>query len=88
MDQIVRDAGMPRLALEDRLQDRRAFELIGIGLVVRRGGDVQRDGIENLRFVVIRIALRQRFHGLEIGLHARAMGDLVVVGVEHGSASM
>jgi hypothetical protein len=34
VDQIMRDAGMPRLALEDRLQDSSALELVGIGLVV------------------------------------------------------
>src|SRR3954453_3892455 len=34
MDQVMRDAGMPRLALEDRLQDSGALELVGIGLVV------------------------------------------------------
>jgi hypothetical protein len=35
VDQIVGDARMPGLALEDRLQDGRAFELIGIALVRR-----------------------------------------------------
>ena len=88
MDQVVRDAGMPRLALEDRLQDGGALELIGIGLVVGRGRDVERDRVEDLRFVVVGIALRQRFHRLEIGLHARAVRDLVVVGIETASASM
>ena len=31
----MRDAGMLRLALEDRLQDRSALELVGVGLVGR-----------------------------------------------------
>ena len=35
MDQIMRHAGMLRLAFGDHFQDRRAFELIGIGLVGR-----------------------------------------------------
>ena len=35
MDQIVRDAGMLRLARKDRLEDRGAFELVRIGLVGR-----------------------------------------------------
>ena len=82
VDQVVRDAGMARLPLEDRLEDFRALELIGVGLVGRRGADIERDGIEDLRFVVVGIALRQRLHRLEIGLHAGAMIDLVVVGVE------
>ena len=53
MDQVVRDAGMLRLALEDRLEDRRALELHGISLIGRRGGDVELDRIEDLRFVVV-----------------------------------
>ena len=84
MDQIVRDAGMARLALEDRLEDRRALELHRIGLIARRGGDIELDRIEDLRFVVIRISLRHAFHGLEIGEHAGAMIDFVIVGIERG----
>ena len=86
MDQIVRDAGMLRLALEDRLQDRRAFELVGVGLVGRRGRRVERERVVDLRLVVFRIALRQLLHGLGIGLHARAVVDLVVIGVHDARA--
>ena len=81
MDQIVRDAGMLRLACKDRLQDRRAFELIGIGLVGRRSRRVERQRVVDLRLVVIRIALRQLLHGLGIGQDAGAVIDFVVVGV-------
>ena len=84
MNQVVRDAGMLRLALDDRLQDGRAFELVGVGLVGRRGRRVERERVVDLRLVVVRIALRQLFHGLGISLHARAVIDLVVVGV-HGA---
>ena len=35
VDQVVRDARVLRLALEDRLEDRRALELVGVGLVGR-----------------------------------------------------
>src|SRR5437667_8903148 len=84
MDQIVGDAGMARLAQEDRLEDRSALELHRIGLVVRRGRDVEFDRVENLRFVVIRISLRHAFHGLEVGEHAGAMVDFVEVGIEGG----
>ena len=35
MDQVVRHAWMLRLALGDRLEDRCAFELVGVGLVGR-----------------------------------------------------
>ena len=57
---------------------------IGIGLIGRRGGDVELDRIEDLGFVVVRIGLRHAFHGLEIGEHAGAMIDFVVVGIERG----
>ena len=81
MDQVVCDAGMLRLAREDRLQDRRAFELIGVGLVGRGSRRVERQRVVDLRLVVIRIALRQLLHGLGIGLDARAVIDFVVIGV-------
>ena len=38
----------------------------------------------NLRFVVVRVALRQLLHGLRIGHDAGAMVDLVKVGVHDG----
>ena len=69
----MRDAGMLGLALEDRLEDGRAFELIGVGLVGRRGRDVERDGVEDLRLVVVGIFCGQRLHRLQIGLNARRM---------------
>ena len=59
MDQVVRDAGMLRLALEDRLQDRRALELVGVGLVGGRSRGVERQRVVDLRLVVVRIALRE-----------------------------
>ena len=84
MDQVVSDAGMARLAPEDRLEDRSALELHRIGLVAGQGRDVEFDRIENLGFVVIRISLRHAFHGLEVGEHAGAMIDFVKVGIERG----
>src|SRR5260370_3389189 len=72
------------MALGYLLQDGRGLELAGIGLVVRRSGGVERERIMDLRFVVIRIARGQLFHGLGVGQQARAVIDLVVVGV-HGA---
>jgi hypothetical protein len=65
-----RDAGMARLALEDRLEDPCALELHGISLISRRGRDDEFDRIEDLRFIVVGIGLRHTFHALEIGEHA------------------
>jgi hypothetical protein len=72
---------VPRLPLVDRLQDGRSLELIGVSLVGRRGGDIQRNCVEYLCLIVVRIFCGQRFHGLEVGLNARPMGGLVVVDI-------
>src|SRR6186713_2713981 len=66
MDKIMCDAWMLRLTLEDRFEDLGAFELIGIGLVSRRSRGVKRERVENLRLVVVRIALGKLPHGLGI----------------------
>src|SRR3954465_8511991 len=81
---VVCDAGMLRLALEDRLKQGRALELVGVGLVGRRSRDIERNRIGDLRLVVLRIALRERFHRLQEGLNARAVFNLVVIGIEEG----
>ena len=81
MDQIVRDAGMLRLAFCDRFQDRRALDLIGVGLVGGRSRGVERKRVMNLRFVVVRVALRQLLHGFRVGHDAGAVIDLVKVGI-------
>ena len=83
MDQIVGDAGVLRLPLPDRLQDRGALELVGVGLVGGRRRHVQGDGIENLRLVVVGIFCRQRLHLLQVGLHPRRLRGLVVVNIHH-----
>ena len=86
MDEVMGDARMPRLALENRLEDGCAFELVGIGLVIGRGRDVQRDSVADLGFIIRRIPLRQGLHRLQISLHARPMRGLVVIGIEHGES--
>ena len=75
------DARMLGLALEDRFQQRCAFELVGVGLVSRRSCYVERDRVRDLRLVVVRIARRDLLFRRKIPLHARAMVDLVVVDV-------
>jgi hypothetical protein len=45
VDEIVRDARVLGLALEDRFQQRRTFELVGIGLVSRGSRNVERDRV-------------------------------------------
>ena len=86
MDQIVRHARMSRLPLEDRLEDCRALELVGVGLVGGRRRHVERDRIGDLRLVVVGVFRGQRLHRLEIGLHARAVLGLVVVDVHRAQS--
>ena len=81
VDQVVRDARMLRQALGDRLQDRRALALLGIGLVVRVGRGVERDGVGDLRLVVVRILRRDLFLRVAERADALDMGELVVIGV-------
>src|SRR5689334_17031881 len=80
----MRDTGMIRLTRPDPFQDSRAFELVGIGLVGRRRRNIESQCVMDLRFVVIRIALSQFFHFLEVSLYACAMIKPVVIGV-HGA---
>src|SRR5712664_5029018 len=84
VDQVMRHAGMLWLTYGDRLQDGRALELVGVGLVGWRSRGVQGERIIDLGLVVVGIALCQLFHGLGVSLHARTVIDLVVVGV-HGA---
>jgi hypothetical protein len=72
---------MLRLTRPDIFQDGRPLELIGIRLVGGRSSDVECERVMDLRFVIVWVALRQLFHRLEVGQHAGAMVDLVVVGV-------
>src|SRR6266404_5667945 len=84
VNQVMRHAGMLWLTYGDRLQDGRALELVGVGLVGWRSRGVQGERIIDLRFVIVGIALCQLFHGLGVSLHARTVIDFFVVGV-HGA---
>ena len=77
----MRDARMLRLALHDRPEYSRAFQLIGVSLVRGRGRNVERDRIENLRLVVGGVTAGKSFHRFQVGLNPRLMRDLLVVDV-------
>ncbi len=81
VDEVVRDARMPRQALGDRLQDRGALGLLGVGLVVQVGRGVERDGVGDLRLVVVRIFRRDLLLRVAERADALDMAELVVVGV-------
>jgi hypothetical protein len=57
MDQVMRYAGMVRLLGEYLFQDFRSFQLVGIGLVGRKGSHIERQRIEYRRFSIFGIAL-------------------------------
>jgi len=71
-----------RLLCEHPLQNLPGLELILVGLVETVGGGEQRQRVEDARFTIIGVALRDRFHLAHIGGGARAMIELVVIGVE------
>jgi hypothetical protein len=75
---------MLRQALGDRFEDRRTFELLGVGLVGGRSRRIQRDGVRDLRLVVVGVFCRQRFHGFHERDAALTMAELVVVDVHDG----
>ena len=78
----MRDAGVVRMLLELRLQDRDCPHIRGIGLVRLRLGarDVERG--EDLRLVIVRIFRRERLEGLrsgELPRLLRAIGPVLVI---------
>jgi hypothetical protein len=83
VNQVVSDTRVLRLALQDRLENCRAFELIGVALVGRRRRNIERDRVEDLRLIVSGIAAGQGFHRLEIGLNTRLMRGLVIIDIHH-----
>ena len=77
----MRDARMLRQPLGDRLQDRGALALLGVGLVVEVGRGVERDGVGDLRLVVVRILRRDLLLRVTERADALGVAELVVIGV-------
>jgi hypothetical protein len=65
-----------------KIQDSRSLELVGVALVVWRRPDIQHDRVSDLRLVVVRVALGEAFHRIDIGLNAPGMRNLIVIGIE------
>ena len=59
MNDVMRDAWMVRLLLENRLKNFAALALVGKCLVRLRRGDRQRQSVKNGRFTVARISTLQ-----------------------------
>ncbi len=74
VDQVVGDAGMVRMCLEQRFEYRGGLELVGVvlvgGIEIRRGDQRRQD----LGLGVVRISGHDRRHGGVDGLHALGIG--------------
>ena len=80
VDQVVRHAGVVGIFLEQRLENGGRLELVGEGLVGGRGRDVEREGVEDPRFVILRILAGYALHRLFVGQRPRAeFGGLPVL---------
>jgi hypothetical protein len=75
---------MLRLALENRLQDRGRLELVDMGFVGRGCRDHERQGIEDLHFVIGRMTLGDALHRRGVGTVAGWRREPVVIGIEGG----
>jgi hypothetical protein len=82
VNDVVRDAGMGRDLGEQLFQDGAGRKLVLVGLVQRIGRGKERKRIEDPRFAVVGMVLRDGFHFLGIGERARAVVELVAIGVE------
>ena len=82
VDEVVRGARMVRLLPEHGLEDRRRLELLGVRLVGRHRGGVERERVEDRGLAVARVARGQLLHRLLVGDRPRPVVDLVVVLVE------
>ena len=80
VDEVMRDAGMLRILLVERLEDADRLQQRRHVLVVE--GLVERERVEHLRLDVVRVLLRQRRHRLLVVPGARVLVDLVEVPVE------
>ena len=76
------DAGMVRLLDEQRFQDGRALELLGVRLVGRIGRGLQGQRVENRRFAIARVGAVHRFHRALVRRRAGRMIEPVDSAVE------
>src|SRR5260370_30441942 len=84
VDQVMRDAGVIRLRIEDRLEDLRGLPLVRVRLVGGPRGRVERESVEDGRLGVIGITLVDALHGRRIAEGPTPMVDGNGVLVEAG----
>jgi hypothetical protein len=73
MDNVVCQTGMRRLLREQFLENCSRLELVCVGRVAEIRCNRERQCIEDLRFVVVRIFCRNLSHGIAIGEPSRLL---------------
>ena len=84
VNQVVGQARMIRLRLEERLEDRAGGQLVLVSLVAGQRRLGQRQRVEHGRFGVLGVAAGHRFHLLCVRERARALINRFVVAKELG----
>ena len=79
VNEVVRHAWMVWLLGEHRLEYRRRFLLIGVGLVGGERGRIQRKRVEDGRLPVLGVILMEARHRVLVGEGAGGVGKRVAV---------
>ena len=82
VDHVMRDAGMLRLEGQEGVQDRGRLLLVREARVARRRRAEQRQGVEDLRFMVVGQLLRELPDGIAVGLRAGLVIEPIGVAIE------
>src|SRR6266403_4776841 len=82
VNDVVARARVLRLLRKNLLENGAGLQLILVGLVEAVCGREQRQRVEEARLDVVGIALREPLHLAHVGARARAMIELVMIGVE------
>src|SRR5215831_3308088 len=86
VDEVVGDAGMPRLLHKDLFKDCRRLQLVRVRFVSRRCGAEESQGVKNSRLGVIWIACDQLLHGLLVCQRPRALSGTLNVFIEQSNS--
>ena len=84
VDDVVREAGMIRLAGDESFENRASLALLGERLVARRRGGGDRQRVEDRRFAVVRVGRGDPRHRIAIRHHTGGLIRRLEIGVEPG----
>src|SRR5215468_2859938 len=86
VDEVVGDAGMPRLLRKDLFEDCRRLQLVRIRFVSRRCSAEESQSVKNSRLGVIWIACGQSLHGLLVCQRPRVLSGTLNVFIEQSNS--